>query len=122
MTTTPGAGLGWAPAACALPTEEQPLRIAEFDTLFSRHVQQVRREGTTRLLLALSSGPEVAATAAALAVRESRCCSFFTFDLRITDSALTLVVSTSDAHAGVLAALADRAASLSGRCDRAADR
>lgn len=114
MTTTSATQPGWVPAACTLPTAEQPLRIAEFDALFTDHVRAVRREDPTRLVLALTGGPQVAATAADLAARETVCCSFFTFDLRITDGTLTLTVSTSGGHADVVAALADRAESLAG--------
>jgi hypothetical protein len=58
--------LGWTPSACTLPTTEQPLRVAEFDDLFARHVLQVRREDATHLRLTLTGGPAVAATAADL--------------------------------------------------------
>jgi hypothetical protein len=105
---------GWAPAACTLPTAEQPLRLAEFDDLFARHVAEVRREDPTHLRLALTGGPEVAATAAGLAAREARCCGFFTFELHIAEDGLALGVSTGPAHADVLAALADRATALAG--------
>lgn len=111
MTTTPTAGLGWAPAACTLPTAEQPLRLAEFDALFARHVQQVRRESGT-VVLALDGAPETAATAASLAARETGCCSFFAFGLAITGGTTNLTV-TADGHPDVLAALADRAEALS---------
>ena len=105
---------GWAPAACTLPTAEQPLRLAEFDDLFARHVAEVRREDPTHLRLELTGGPEVAATAASLAARETQCCGFFAFELDIADGALPLGGSTGPAHSQVLAALADRAAALAG--------
>ncbi|HEX8093798.1 hypothetical protein [Jatrophihabitans sp.] len=111
---TRGIDLSWAPSTCTLPTTEQPLRLAEFDDLFARHVRQVRRVDATHLWLALTGGPEVAATAAGLAARETECCRFFTFELQIGDGALALGVSTGPAHADVLAALADRATALVG--------
>jgi hypothetical protein len=111
---TNGNNLEWVPAACTLPTAEQPLRLAEFDELFARHVAEVRREDPTHLRLALTGGPEVAATAAGLAARETQCCGFFTFELHIADGALALGVSTGSAHSEVLAALADRATALAG--------
>jgi hypothetical protein len=91
------------------------LRLAEFDDLFGRHVQQVVREDATHLRLALTGGPEVAARAADLAARESQCCGFFTFELHISDGGLALGVSTDAAHADVLAALGDRATALTKR-------
>jgi len=112
MNQASGLGLGWAPSTCTLPTSEQPLRLAEFDDLFARHVVEVRRVAATHLRLALTGGPEVAATAAGLAARETRCCGFFTFDLHIGDGTLALDVSTAPAHADVLTALADRATAL----------
>jgi arginine repressor len=114
MTATPATGPGWAPTACTLPTAEQPLRIAEFEALFADHVQQVSRQGATTVLLTLSGGPQAAAEAADLAARETGCCSFITFDLRITDGTVTLAVRAGDGHADVVAALADRAESLAG--------
>jgi len=35
MTDHTTSGLAWVPAACTLPTAEQPLRPAEFDALFT---------------------------------------------------------------------------------------
>lgn len=90
------------------------MRLAEFDALFTHHVQQVHRADASRVVLALTGGPQVAGTAADLAARESACCSFFTFDLIITNGTLMLAVSTTAAHVDVLAALADRAESLAG--------
>jgi len=42
-------------------------------------------------------------------VRETGCCSFFTFDLTIGDGQVTMAVSTPPDHERVLAALAARA-------------
>lgn len=67
-----------------------------------------------RLVLALTAGQQVAASAADPAARETGCCSFLTFNPRITDGTLTMTVSISDAHAKVLAAPADRAESFAG--------
>lgn len=102
-----------APDACTLPTTEQPLRLAEFDAFFCAHVDQVRRDDG-QVVLSLTGGAEATSTAAGLAAREAECCSFFVFDLRIADDALSLTVSTRPGHAGVLAALADRAETLAG--------
>lgn len=106
--------VAWAPAACTLPTSAQPLRVAEFDRLFAQHVTSVRRDSAGAVTLTLTGGPPAAATAAELAARETDCCGFFTFDLRLTDGSVELAITTSEAHAEVLAALADRAAGLAG--------
>jgi hypothetical protein len=71
----------WVPPSCTLPTAEQPLRVAEFDDLFATAVTGAERAEPGRLTLRLEPTPEVAATAARLAVEEAGCCSFFTFAL-----------------------------------------
>lgn len=102
--------LPWvAPDACTLPTAEQPLRVAEFDDLFTTAVTWVDRPDATRLLLGLPSDPAVAARAADLAMRESDCCSFFTFALTINGARLQLEITVPDARTDVLDGLAARA-------------
>ncbi|MFC4061925.1 hypothetical protein ACFOWE_26790 [Planomonospora corallina] len=96
---------GWVPAACTLPTAERPLRVAEFDALFTEAVRAVRREGRERLLLELVFSSEHAARAAELAARESGCCSFFTFTLTVAGGGLTLGVTVPPEQAEVLDAL-----------------
>ncbi|MFE9748176.1 hypothetical protein ACFYOT_25000 [Saccharothrix saharensis] len=105
-------GPGWAPQACTLPTAEQPLRVAEFDDLFTTAVRNVERRSRTALLLELD--PAVAARAADLMVRETGCCSFFTFALTAEGGRLTLAVSVPRAQADVLDALAARAVAMTG--------
>ncbi|WP_256123220.1 hypothetical protein [Streptomyces sp. EN16] len=63
----------------ALPTEEQPLRVAEWDTLFSERLIASSRPHPLRLRLDLASGPGVEERVHDLVARESGCCSFFTF-------------------------------------------
>ncbi|WP_214317547.1 hypothetical protein [Nonomuraea sediminis] len=96
------------PQACTLPTEEQPLRVAEFDALFSQAVLSVTRPRPELLRLGLTRDPETAARSAELATRENQCCSFFTFTLTISDE-LTLDVAVPSEHVPVLDALAARA-------------
>jgi len=105
---------GWVPDACTLPTVEQPLRRDEFDDLFANDVRSVTRESPQQLRLELRTDPAAAAQAAGLAVKETGCCSFFTFDLTITDGGVSLTVSTAPAHESVLAALGARAESMVG--------
>lgn len=100
----------WAtPDACTLPTAEQPLRVAEFDGLFAHAVTWVDRPDATRLLLGLRPDPSVAARAADLAVRESECCSFFTFALTVNGERLHLEVTVPGERTDVLDSLAARA-------------
>nr|WP_042189280.1 hypothetical protein [Kibdelosporangium sp. MJ126-NF4]CEL18449.1 hypothetical protein [Kibdelosporangium sp. MJ126-NF4]CTQ97932.1 hypothetical protein [Kibdelosporangium sp. MJ126-NF4] len=113
LTTATDVPGSWVSAACTLPTAEQPLREAEFDDLFVSAVRKAELLDSARLRLELEPTVEVAGTAAALVVRETGCCSFFTFTLTATAATLALEVSVSSAHVEVLAALAARAAALS---------
>jgi hypothetical protein len=96
---------------CTLPSAEQPLRLAEFDDLFATAVRGVDRTGPTRVRLDLAPEPAVAARAADLVVRETRCCSFFAFTLAARGGQLSLDVAVPAEYADVLEALAARAAS-----------
>ncbi|GAB3987445.1 hypothetical protein GCM10029978_106280 [Actinoallomurus acanthiterrae] len=101
----------WVPQACTLPTAERPLRVAEFDELFADAVTGLEEVGPARIRMRLRPETPVAARAAELAVRETACCSFFTFTLTTTGGDLALDITVGDEHAGVLRALADRARS-----------
>lgn len=98
----------WVPPSCTLPTADQPLRAAEFDDLFATAVTGAQRPAPSRLTLQLTPTPEVAATAAGLAMKETGCCSFFTFALTATGGELSLDVTVPPAHVAVLDALAGR--------------
>jgi len=100
--------LAWAPQACTLPSVEQPLRVAEFDALFTTSLRDVQRLAATRLRLMLDPGS--AAVARDLAARESECCSFFTFTMTPVGGELQMDVGVPTAHVEVLDALAERAA------------
>ncbi|GAB3440018.1 hypothetical protein [Actinophytocola sediminis] len=99
----------WAPSACTLPTVAQPTRIAEFDALFATATGKVERPAPNRALLPLPPTGETAAMAADLMVRETGCCSFFTFTLTATEGALHLEVSVPGGQLDVLDAWAARA-------------
>ncbi|TDD92938.1 hypothetical protein E1293_00245 [Actinomadura darangshiensis] len=101
---------GWVPTACTLPTAERPLRVAAFDSFFSEAVTEVHPAGPGRVRMALRDEPQIAGRAAELAVRETGCCSFFTFTLTASGGTLALEVSVDDRHIEVLDALAARAA------------
>lgn len=94
--------------ACTLPTADRPLRLAEFDDLFATALHAQRRLSATALSWELD--PAAEATARELAGRESRCCSFFTFTFHPGPARLRLDVEVPPARAGVLDALAERAA------------
>ena len=99
----------WVPASCTLPTVEQPVRRDEFDDLFAHDVLSVTRQSPQLIRLELRADPEAAARAAGLAAKETGCCSFFTFGLKISDGRVSLSVSTEPAHEAVLAAFGARA-------------
>ena len=98
----------WVPESCTLPTVEQPLRVAEFDHLFTETLRGVEctRESVLRLVLE----PEAEQRARELAAKESECCTFFTFAFaRREDGRVVMEVAASDAYRAVVAALAERA-------------
>lgn len=100
--------------ACTLPTAQQPLRLAEFDDLFTTAVRSVQRVDRLRVRLELTPEAPLAARAADLLVRETGCCSFFTFTLTATGGQVSLDIAVPDAHVDVLDALADHAAAGAG--------
>ncbi|SEG84926.1 hypothetical protein SAMN04489712_11794 [Thermomonospora echinospora] len=102
----------WVPSSCTLPTEQQPLRVAEFDAFFAEAVRTLERPAPTRLRLGLDAGPAVAARAAELTARENGCCSFFTFTLTITGDGMALEVEVPAGRVVVLDALQARAAGV----------
>lgn len=98
--------LDLVPDVCALPTAEQPLRVEEFDRLLAAAGGTVERISPEQLRITLPSTPEVAAETASLIVRETQCCSFFTFTLTATAGALDLDVTVPPSQTAVLDALA----------------
>jgi hypothetical protein len=97
---------GWVPEACTLPTVDQPLRVAEFDSLFCAGVQHADRRSPTRLDLVLSVDAD--ATARDLADKETRCCSFFTFDFEPDGDVVVMHVGVPETQVAVLDALENR--------------
>lgn len=93
----------WAPAACTLPTAEQPLRLVEFDVFFRTAVRRSTRTSTTRLDLVILG--EFEAIARDLAERETRCCSFFRFEFRPAADDLVMCIGVPKDHLDVLDAL-----------------
>ena len=104
----------WAPDACTLPIAERPVRATEFDDLFATALRGQQRLSPTRLRWRLD--PAAEQSARDLTRREAECCSFFTFAFAPADgaagSAVHLDITVPEAHAGVLDALADRAARM----------
>lgn len=109
--STDQAAASWAPQACTLPTAQVPLRVAEFDDLFSQSMHEVERLDVTRLRLVLTGGDPTEAVTRDLTARESECCSFFDFHLDRKGDHVVLEVRVSPAHVEVLDGLATRAAS-----------
>jgi hypothetical protein len=98
----------WVSEACTLPTEDQPLRVAEFDDLFRAALREQQRLSPTRLRWRLD--PAAEALARELTRREAECCSFFTFTFAMVDGSVDLDVEVPAAYVGVLDALGARAA------------
>jgi hypothetical protein len=91
--------------ACTLPTVERPLRLAEFETLFSGHLTDLVWAGDL-LRLSLSGGPGVRAEVADLTARETACCSFFDFTLSGPPDAMVLEVGVPAERREILDGLA----------------
>lgn len=98
----------WMPQACTLPAAERPARAAEFDELFATALRGQRRLAPTMLRWRLDAAAESAARE--LADRESGCCSFFTFTFTRDGDIVLVDVEVPAVSAGVLDALAQRAA------------
>ncbi|MBO0842592.1 MAG: hypothetical protein J2O46_05355 [Nocardioides sp.] len=94
--------------ACTMPVVERPLRVAEFDDLFSSAVRGVERTGD-RLTLRLAGDEGLKAAVRDLTERESACCSFFTFAISGTDQDLRLEIEVPPAQRRILDALEQRA-------------
>jgi hypothetical protein len=98
-----------APDACTLPTDDRPLRQAEFDDLFTTAVTDIRWVGPTRARFGMSGGGALADRVADLAQREQSCCSFFAFEIERDGDRVVLDVRVPPAYTGVLTALVGRA-------------
>ena len=96
--------------SCTLPTVERPLRLAEFDELFSTALTAQTRLSAALLRWSLDSRAE--AVARDLAARETQCCSFFTFTFTSRGDTVQMDVRVPPVRSEVLDALAARGAAL----------
>ncbi|MET9694674.1 hypothetical protein ABZY81_40815 [Streptomyces sp. NPDC006514] len=104
--------LAWVAQSCTLPTEERPLRLAEWDALFAERLTSLSRPQPLRLCLDLAGGEGVEDRVRDLVERESGCCSFFTFTANVGEDQIVLDISVDQAHEAVLDALAVRTAAV----------
>ncbi|MDG4760515.1 hypothetical protein [Micromonospora sp. WMMD710] len=98
----------WVPEECTLPSIQRPLRLAEFDDMFTTALLTQQRQSPTHLRWRLDPAAEM--TARDLTGREIACCSYFTFTITIDAGTLRLDVQVPPGHVDVLDALAQRAA------------
>lgn len=100
------------PDACTLPTVERPLRLAEFDELFTTAVRDVTVVDAGRARLRLAGPAGLADRVRDLTARESACCSFFTFTVipqpAGTGELVDLEIEVPLRYADVLASLTAR--------------
>lgn len=106
----------WVAQACTLPPAEQPLRVSEFDQLFATALERVDRPEPGWLRLHLVAGDQVADRTQDLVARESRCCSFFSFEVTASSSGLVVDVRVPAARIAVLDALEQRAGAVVASC------
>lgn len=99
-----------APGSCTLPTEERPLRLAEWDALFATQVKAPSSPEPLRARLELPAGAESMERTRDLAERENGCCSFFDFAVTATPDGVVLDIAVDQEHEAVLNAMAERAA------------
>src|SRR5262245_56677301 len=108
--TAGGTAMSWVPDSCTLPTDQAPLRVAEFNDLFTTALHRLQRPEPRWLRLGLDPAPQVEATAPDLAARETACCSFFDFRLqRDHDGQLWLDVRVPAGREPILDAIARQA-------------
>jgi hypothetical protein len=113
----------WVSAeVCTLPTAERPVRRAEFDGLFTEHLQSIDPVGPQETRLSLVGGEGLAAVVQDLVDRESACCSFFEFSVSAAPvpagrETVRLGIRVPAERADILAALTGRALSAMGSRD-----
>ncbi len=115
----------WVPvSACTLPSEQQPLRAAEFEDLFRSALRRAERRSPSWLQLGFVDTGDGFEGIAELVARESACCSFFSFDLHRLDAETVLEIRVPAAHTAVLDGLHRQAIAAmdARRPDGAADR
>ncbi|MGW3645813.1 hypothetical protein [Streptomyces sp. NPDC000878] len=66
----------WVPQSCTPPTEERPLRVAEWDARFAERLPSLSRPEPLRLRLQPADGSGVEGQIRDLVERETGCCSF----------------------------------------------
>jgi len=99
------------PSACTLPSEERPLRLAEFQSLVGDHWSRTDWLDDRTAVLWLRGGEALAVSVRDLARRESHCCSFFDFAVDgPVDGEVSLRVKVSRRHRRALRAFVDAAA------------
>src|SRR5688572_5055101 len=96
----------WVPQSCTLPTEEQPLRLAEWDALFATQTVAPYRPDPLRVRLELPPGAHCEERTRDLAARENGCCSFFGFTVTGSPEGVVLDIAVGEEHEAVLRALA----------------
>lgn len=101
--------------SCTLPTADRPLRLREFDELFTTALQSVERRGETRARMHLAGGADLAERTQRLVEAETSCCSFFGFVMAAEgEGRVVLDVEVPTAYADVLSGLVSRAQSAGG--------
>lgn len=116
MTDQNTADPDWVPQACTLPSAEQPLRLAEFDALFTASVRGGERVAPRHLRVTLASGGDLTESVRDLAERETQCCSFFTLTVGSpAPGVVQLDMQVPAGHVDVLDALEARATLARGK-------
>jgi hypothetical protein len=101
------------PDACTLPTVEQPMRVAEWDELFTC-VVAIERIDARRGRLTFAGVPRLDERVRDLSRRETECCSFFDFSVdhevdELGLESIVLDIAVPQARTDVLDAFTRRA-------------
>ena len=96
----------WVPQVCTLPTVERPLRLQEFDEVFSTVLRG--QERVSPHVLRWVFDPAAEATLRDLTARESECCSFFDFGFASADGNVVMSIGVPAEQLAVLDAIEAR--------------
>lgn len=92
------------PTSCTLPTEQHPVREAEFEALFAA-ASRTERVTDRHLRVSFPGRAGLAEQVQELTARESQCCSFFDFAVSTPTPLGALVVLDVRVPAGQVAVL-----------------
>lgn len=92
------------PDSCTLPSQQRPLRLAEFGALLTQAIA-VERGDQRNLHFFFDDSDGLDARIRDLAHREANCCSFFEFHVAHKKDQVMLGITVPHQHTGILDSL-----------------